>query len=85
MKRVIKTMTPEMKELLRKKQEAQKVRELLHPGKFSRKKFHAPDKTPVILPEDFTGRDLKTAKRLMKELERRQRRENRKRNAPNHD
>lgn len=71
--RIVKTMTPAMKETLQELSEIKKIREKVHPGLLSRKKFHPPEKVPLMLPEEFSGRDLKAAKRLMKQLERKQR------------
>ena len=74
-KHVIKPMPPAMKEKLEKARLAQEVNEKIRLKSIKRKKFHAPNSTPVILPEDFTGRDLKKAIKLVKEMKRREKRQ----------
>jgi len=74
-KHVIKTMPPRMKEKLEKARLAQEVNEKIRLGRMKRTKFHSSNSTPVILPEDFTGRDLKRAIKLVKEMKRREKKQ----------
>jgi hypothetical protein len=74
-KHVIKSMPPRMKEKLEKARLAQEVNEKIRLGRMKRTKFHSSNSTPVILPEDFTGRDLKRAIKLVKEMKRREKRQ----------
>lgn len=58
------TMTAEMKAEILRKREADEIHKRVHP--IRRTKFPAPNKPMIVLPEEFTGRDLKRAKKLMK-------------------
>jgi len=73
-KHVIKTMPPDMKARLEKARLAKEANEKIRLKSMKRKKFHSSNATPVILPEDFTGKDLKRAIRLVKEMKRRAKR-----------
>jgi hypothetical protein len=72
---VIKPMPPEMKARLKKARLAKEANEKIRLKSMKRKKFHSSNSTPVILPEDFTGSDLKRAIRLVKEMKRRAKRQ----------
>jgi len=63
-------MKPLPKELKKKLQEQEEIRAIykkIHPDGMIRTKFPEPkNRNVLILPEEFTGRDLKRAKKLMK-------------------
>lgn len=59
-------MSLEMKEALLKQKEASLINAKIRPPKFRRRKFTEPKKRTFLLPDDFTGGDLKRAKKLMK-------------------
>jgi hypothetical protein len=59
----MKPLTPEMKEQLLREKQAAIIRKKL--DKRKRTKFNI-NRQILILPEDFTGGDLKRAKKLMK-------------------
>jgi len=63
---MVKPMPKEMKEKLQKERLIHEIRERIIPDKAYRTKFPEPKKVPLILPEDFTGTDLKRTKKLMK-------------------
>ena len=73
----MKKLTPRMKEKLEKQKLTREIYEKIHPNHLSRTKFSEPKKVPLILPEDFTGKDLKAVKRLMKQREKQRKKEER--------
>ena len=63
----MKTLTPKMKTRLQREKEVREIYEKLHPKTMVRTKFYPPkNKDVLILPEDFSGKDLKRAKKLMR-------------------
>lgn len=58
------TLTAEMKSALLLQEEKERVKHLIHPMR--RLKRRTPERRTLLLPEEFTGRDLKRAKKLMK-------------------
>jgi hypothetical protein len=63
--RIVKPMPPEMKEALKRKKEIAEIRERVHPTSVFRTKFSEPPRNVVMVPDDYTGSDLKKAKRLI--------------------
>ena len=66
MERAIKPLTPEMKKELAEKKLISIIDQKIHPYTLMRTKFPPSRKKAIVLPEGFTGRDLKRVKRLMR-------------------
>ena len=66
MERAIKPMTPEIKAELLKKKEIAMIRDKIYPDTLYRTKFRPVKRGVILLPEGFTGADLKRAKKLMR-------------------
>lgn len=64
-------LTPRMKKKLEREREIRDIYKKIHPGGVFRTKFPEPKKTPLLLPEEFNGRDLKRVKKLIKNRKKR--------------
>lgn len=69
MERIVKSMPPEMKRQLQMDQLARSVNARIDAIEgLKRTKFHEPnDRNTLILPEEFTGSDLRRAKKLIRQ------------------
>lgn len=68
MNRIVKPMPPEMKRALERRRLAEEVNGKINAQIVFRTKFAEPkNRDTLILPENFTGSDLKRAKTLIKQ------------------